>query len=81
MVLPNAIKRLYSRVGQVGLTRAFVTRTAFPHWWDDEIANNPAGYAQGLMLLSRHLGLDLAFCIYFSTVCGVKPKKLPQATM
>lgn len=58
--MPNPIKSLYSRLGQVGLTRAFVLRTAFPHWWDDEIANNPAGYAQGLMLLSRHLGLDLA---------------------
>jgi hypothetical protein len=58
--LPNPIKRLYSRLGQVGLTRAFVVHTALPHWWDDEIASNPAGYAQGLMLLSRHLGLDLA---------------------
>lgn len=58
--LPNPIKSLYSRLGQVGLTRAFIARTAFPRWWDDEIANNAAGYAQGLLLLSRHLGLDLA---------------------
>lgn len=58
--MSNPIKSLYRRLRQVGLTRAFVLQTAFPRWWDDEIANSPAGYAQGLMLLSRHLGLDLA---------------------
>lgn len=50
---------LYRRLTAVGLTRAFVRKTALPGWWDDSVATNPAGYAQGLMLLSRHLGLDL----------------------
>ena len=50
---------LYRRLSQVGLTRHFVRNTALPSWWDDEVAANPAGYAQGLLLLSRHLGLDL----------------------
>lgn len=44
----------------MGLSRVFVKTTALPSWWDDEIAVNPSGYAQGLLLLSRHLGLDLA---------------------
>jgi len=56
----NPIKKLYSRLSEVGLTRAFVKKTALPSWWNDEVATNPSGYAQGLLLLSRHLGLDLA---------------------
>lgn len=55
----NPMKTLYRRLSEVGLTRAFVRKTALPTWWDDEIAVNPAGYAQGLLLLSRHLGLEL----------------------
>ena len=56
----NPIKELYRRLSDVGLTRAFVKKTALPSWWDDEAASNPSGYSQGLLLLSRHLGLDLA---------------------
>lgn len=56
----NPIKKLYCRLSAVGLTRAFVKRTALPSWWNDEVALNPSGYSQGLLLLSRHLGLDLA---------------------
>jgi IrrE N-terminal-like domain len=57
---PNPITKLYRRLGEVGLTRAYIKRTALPSWWDDDVASNPSGYAQGLLLLSRHLGLDLA---------------------
>jgi hypothetical protein len=57
---PNPIKKLYGRLSEVGLTRTFVKKTALPSWWDDEVATNPSGYSQGLLLLSRHLGLDLA---------------------
>ena len=50
---------LYARLSRIGLTRKYVRGTAFPGWWDDEVASTPAGYAQGLLLLSRHLGLDI----------------------
>ena len=56
----DPIQKLYGRLGEVGLTRAFVKKTALPSWWDDHVASNPSGYSQGLLLLSRHLGLDLA---------------------
>jgi uncharacterized protein DUF955 len=56
----NPMPRLYKRLSQAGLTRPYVRDTVLPSWWDDEIASNPAGYAHGLLLLSRHLGLDLA---------------------
>ncbi len=55
----NPMKPLYRRLREVGLSQDFVKKTALPSWWEDDIASNPAGYAQGLMLLSRHLGLDL----------------------
>lgn len=55
----DRMKTLYRRLNEVGLTGDFVRKTALPSWWEDEIATNPAGYAQGLLLLSRHLGLDL----------------------
>jgi Zn-dependent peptidase ImmA (M78 family) len=32
---------------------------ALPDWWDDSLAENPAGFAQCLLILSRFLGLDL----------------------
>ena len=56
----NPMPDLYRRLRAVGLTRPFVRKTVLPDWWDDEVAANPAGYAEGLTLLSRHLGLDLA---------------------
>ena len=59
MTATNPMKSLYRRLSQVGLTRPFVTATALPEWWDDSIAAKPAGYAQLLLLLSRHLGLEL----------------------
>jgi len=55
----NPMSSLYRRLSEVRLTRAYVRKTALPSWWDDEIAVNPTGYAQGLLLLSRHLGLEL----------------------
>ncbi len=45
----NPMKPLYRRLSEVGLSRDFVKKTALPSWWEDEIASNPAGYAQGLL--------------------------------
>jgi IrrE N-terminal-like domain len=55
----NPIKSVYKRLRDVGLTKPYVKKVALPSWWDDSLAENPAGYAQCLMILSRHLGLDL----------------------
>jgi len=51
--------QLYSRLGSVGFPRKYLREIILPDWWDDEIAHNPAGYAEGLMILSQNLGLDL----------------------
>jgi hypothetical protein len=65
----NPIKSVYKRLRDVGLTKPYVKKVALPSWWDDSLAENAAGYAQCLMILSRHLGLDL------------KTLQEPQATL
>jgi hypothetical protein len=56
----NPMSALYCRLSAVGLSRAYIRKIALPSWWDDEAALAPSGYAHGLMLLSRHLGVELA---------------------
>ena len=58
--MANPMADLYRRLQAVGLTERYVRKSILPDWWDDEVATNPAGYAEGLTYLSRHLGLDLA---------------------
>lgn len=77
----NPMKRLYARLGNAGLSRKFIQSTVLPSWWDDEAAENVSGYAEALLLLSRHLGLDLASLqndlsdIAWSPVANCKFKK------
>ena len=56
----NPMADLYRRLGAVGLTKQKVRRYILPDWWDDQVATNPAGYAEGISFISRHLGLELA---------------------
>jgi len=56
----NPMADLYRRLRAVGLTKPYVRNMILPDWWEDQVAENPAGYAEGLTLLSRHLGLDIA---------------------
>jgi hypothetical protein len=51
---------LYDRLGSLGFPRKYLREVVLPDWWDDEVAHNPAGYAEGLLILSRNLGLDLS---------------------
>lgn len=52
--------QLYRQLGTVGFPRKYLRDIVLPSWWEDEIAYNPAGYAEGLMILSQNLGLDLS---------------------
>ncbi len=54
----NPMKPLYKRLGDLGLTKAYVQGKVLPSWWSDEAATNPAGFSEAVVLLSRHLGLD-----------------------
>ena len=54
----DLMKTLYSRLADVGLDSKFLLTRVMPDWWEDKIAQNPSGYAQAMMLLSRHLGIE-----------------------
>lgn len=56
----NPMADLYRRLRAVGLTRNKVKHFILPDWWDDSVAANPAGFAEGLSFISRHTGLELA---------------------
>ena len=55
----NLAASVYKRLRDVGLTKPYVKKVALPTWWEDSLAENTAGFAQFLMLLSRFLGIDL----------------------
>lgn len=54
------MRSLLRRLGEAGFPERFVRDVALPDWWDDEAAGNGSGYTHALMLVSRHLGVDLA---------------------
>ncbi len=58
--MTNPMPDLYRRLQNAGLDRSWVKRTALPDWWEDSIANNPAGYAEVLSILADHLSLSLS---------------------
>ena len=55
----NPMQTVYKRLSAVGLNQKFVREVILPDWWEDRIAENPAGYAEALGLLSDSLSLDL----------------------
>lgn len=59
MATSDPMAVLYRRLQEFGLTKKYIKSTILPDWWDDETAANPVGYAEGMMLLSRNLGLNL----------------------
>src|SRR5687767_268148 len=56
----NPMSALVKRLRKVGVTRTYLREVVLPDWWDDEIADNPAGYVEALMYVSGHLGLEFA---------------------
>lgn len=53
------MSKLYARLAEYGFNPKYVKEMILPEWWDDKIAENPAGYAEGVGLVARHLGLDI----------------------
>lgn len=50
---------MFKRLEVRGYDEATV-RAALPDWWDDEIADNPSGYAEGCMHIARGLSIPLS---------------------
>ncbi len=53
----TAMPRLCARVTQTGISREFVRR-ALPVWWEDSIAETPAGLQQACLYLAQAFNLD-----------------------
>ena len=58
--MTNLMQDLYGRLDAAGIDSRWVKSTALPDWWEDTIAQNPAGYAEVLSLLADHLSLNLS---------------------
>ena len=82
----NPMADLFRRLKAVGLTKPYIRKTILPEWWDDQAAASPAGYTEGLIFLSRHLGLDLRslldpnLAVAFRDFGACKFKKSQDAT-
>jgi hypothetical protein len=57
--LESPMARLYERLRKANLDPKYVSRVAFPEWWNDDLARVPSGYARALGFIARHIGLDL----------------------
>jgi hypothetical protein len=53
------MRSVFRRLSEAGFPEKFVKEVALPDWWDDEAGASPSGLAHGLMLISRHLGVEL----------------------
>ncbi|MEI7834266.1 MAG: hypothetical protein WCJ56_13845 [bacterium] len=56
----NPMKSLRKRLTSAGIRKALLDKFVLPDWWDDEIATSPAGFAQGAMIIARHLNLPIS---------------------
>src|SRR5713226_10618483 len=56
----NPMQTVYDRLHQAGISRSYVRKVVLPDWWDDEVALTKIGFLQGLGIIARHLGLELA---------------------
>lgn len=56
----SPMSALYQRLEEVGIKTQYVRKVVLPSWWDDDSARTKAGYAQGALLIARHIGLDAA---------------------
>lgn len=50
---------LYRKLSTIGVTRPFVREKLLPDWWQDRLAENPAGFAQAAGMISRYLGVEV----------------------
>jgi hypothetical protein len=57
---PNLMKGLYARLSKIGLPTPYVKSLLLPDWWDDEVAETPAGFTEAVWSIARHLGLPPA---------------------
>lgn len=50
---------LFARLGKAGLPEKYVRDTAFPAWWNDDLADDDGGYGRALGFIHHHVGIPL----------------------
>jgi len=50
------MKSLYTKLKTVGYNRKYI-QSLLPGWWDDEIAESPAGFQQASLILGQTFGI------------------------
>lgn len=54
----TSMEALYRKLARAGLDRKFVREVLLPEWWDDSIADSPAGLAEAELRIARALGVS-----------------------
>lgn len=57
MTKPNAIQPLYNKIKKLGYTKPQI-QSILPDWWDDAIANTPAGLQEATLILAKRLSIN-----------------------
>ena len=58
------MKLYYKHLADLGFSEAFVKNEVLPEWWEDEIADNLAGYCELVSITCRKLKLNDARGFY-----------------
>lgn len=56
----NPMSRLRLRLSGLGVSKKYLDKKVLPDWWDDAIAEEPTGFSEALLYVSRHLGIEIA---------------------
>lgn len=81
------MQALRARLAAEGVKRKFLNEVVLPSWWDDSIANTPAGFREGAGYICAHLGYSLASLLNehsnlsFASQPGVRFKKRQKASV
>jgi len=57
--IPPAMAELYERLAVLGWSPKAVREKILPDWWDDEVAESGAGFAEAATYIGRYLKLDV----------------------
>lgn len=74
----NPIKPLMRRLSAAGFNPKYVRTVVLPDWWEDGIADHPAGFDQAITLLSRNLCLDPSSLLDAASSIRYQPLPAPK---
>ncbi|HLK61249.1 MAG TPA: ImmA/IrrE family metallo-endopeptidase, partial [Chthonomonadaceae bacterium] len=58
MAIASRMQPMYKRLKRAGFPEKYVREKVLPDWWDDHIAETPAGYGQAVTMIALNLNID-----------------------